>query len=185
MYEIRIHGRGGQGAKALAQILAEAAILDDKEGRAFPEYGPERSGAPVASFVRISEEPIKTYEPVITPDAVLVLDETLAGAVDFLEGLSNDKILIINTALSNENLREKLNFQGKIVAINAKKISFEEIGENRPNIPILGAFIKAAKDIIDPKNIEKSIKDIFLKKIGEEKTEKNIKAFKKAYDQVS
>ncbi len=181
MYEIRIHGRGGQGAKTVAQILAEAAVLDGKEARAFPEYGPERSGAPVASYVRISDKPIKTYEPVSAPDAVLVLDETLVGAIDFLEGLSDDGILIVNTKKDKNTLKEKLEFNGRIITVDAKKISFEAIGENRPNIPVLGAFIKASQDIVSSKAAKQSIRNIFLKKIGEKKTKGNIEALREAY----
>lgn len=181
MYEIRIHGRGGQGAKTVAQILAEAAVLDGKETRAFPEYGPERTGAPVTSYVRISDKPIKTYEPVTTPSAVLVLDETLVGVVPVAEGLSEKGILVINAKDKNV-LKEKLKFNGRIIVVDAGKISFEEIRENRPNIPVLGAFLKASPGVINPETIEESIRKNFLKKIGKEKTEGNVRAFKKAYE---
>lgn len=183
IFEIRIHGRGGQGAKTAAQFVAEAAIGKGKYIQSFPEYGPERSGAPMKAFARISDKPIHTTAPVINPDVVLVIDPTLLDTINVAEGLNEDNILIVNTPKDTAWVKEKVSFNGKIMTIDATKISLETVGKNLPNTPMLGALVKAT-NCIELEAISESIKKKFLKKLGEQKTQATIDAVKRAHDEV-
>ena len=183
IFEIRIHGRGGQGAKTAAQFIVEAALNKGKHIQSFPEYGPERAGAPMKAFARISDKQIRTYAPVVNPDVVIVIDHTLLDSVDVTEGLDEKGVLLVNTPLSPEEIKKKTKFNGKCMTVDATKISIEAVGKNLPNTPMIGALIKATA-CISMKDIEESINHKFLKKIGEEKTKATIDAVKKAYDEV-
>lgn len=180
IFEIRIHGRGGQGAKTAAQFIAEAALEKGKFIQSFPEYGPERSGAPMKAFARISDKEIKTYAPVTAPDVVMVLDQTLVGSINITDGLAKEGVLIVNTSNTQEWLKKKTNFFGKCITIDATKISLETIGINMPNTPMIGSLIKAT-NIVTLDVVENIIKKKFLKKIGEKATNANIEAIKRAY----
>lgn len=177
MFEIRIHGRGGQGAKMAAEILARAALMENKFIQAFPEYGPERSGAPVVSFVRISSQPIKTHQPVICPQAVLVLDPTLLEAVDVSAGLGKNNLLIINQEakcqLSTFNCH----------SIDASKIALKYIGKDKPNTVLLGALAKIS-GIVKLESLIKIIKEIFQVKFGKEAIKANVKAIRVGYEKI-
>lgn len=177
IFEIIIYGRGGQGAKTTAEIIAQGALLEDKFVQAFPEFGPERSGAPVQTFVRISKKPIKTREPVLNPDCFMVLDETLLEVFEDFDKLSEDSFLIINTQKSDEEILKQINFKGKLVTINASGLSKEIIGENRPNTVILGKFSVVTK-IVKLENLIKVFRQKYQEKLGEEKTNKNINAIR-------
>jgi pyruvate ferredoxin oxidoreductase gamma subunit len=183
MIEIRIHGRGGQGAKSAAQLIVEAALDQGKQVQAFPEYGPERTGAPMKTYARISDRPITTYEPVLEPDTVLVIDPTLIGQVDVTQGICKDSILIVNTVDSPAVMRKKTGFPGRICTVDATGISIDLLGRNIPNTPMIGALIKAT-GVIGMEYVEKRVEGMFLKKIGREKTDANINAIKRAYDEV-
>ncbi|MBN1896621.1 MAG: 2-oxoacid:acceptor oxidoreductase family protein [Candidatus Aenigmarchaeota archaeon] len=183
VFEIRIHGRGGQGAKSASQLIVEAALDQGKQIQAFPEYGPERTGAPMKTYARISDKPITTYEPVLEPDIVLVIDPTLVGQVDVTQGLGKDGILVVNTVESTDELKKKTGFTGKIYTVDATGISIDLLGKNLPNTPIIGALIKVT-GVIDIKYVEKRVEGMFLKKIGVEKTQANIDAIKRAHDEV-
>jgi len=185
--EIRWHGRGGQGAKTAALLFGEAAMSLGKYIQAFPEYGPERMGAPVASFNRISDEPITLHCGITNPSIVLVLDPTLMDSVDVAAGLPEDGKLIINTSLSPKEIRKKLAFKGgKVYTVDASKISKETIGREIPNTPMLGALIKVSAFL----KIEEVIKDLELKlkKKFSSKLEivaGNLSAVKRAYQEVA
>jgi len=181
IFEIRIHGRGGQGAKTASQFIAEAGMDKGKYIQAFPEYGPERAGAPMVAYTRISDNPITTYAPIVNPDVVMVIDPTLIGPVDVTVGLTKDGKLIVNTNESAEDIRKKTSFKGKIYCVDATKISIDTVGKNLPNTPMLGALIKAT-GVIELNVITESIKHKFLKKLGEEMTNKTIEGVKRAYD---
>src|SRR3989338_863478 len=157
IFEMRIHGRDGQGAKTAAQFIAEAALDQGKQIQAFPEYGPERSGAPVASFVRISDKQIKSYAPVVNPDVVVVIDPTLIGPVDVAEGLAKGGILIVNTNETAEKINNKTKFNGKIYTIDATKIAMDTVGKNLPNTPMLGALVKIT-DVVGLESINSQVK---------------------------
>jgi len=183
MLEIVFLGRGGQGAKTAAQFIAEAAMESGKHVQAFPEYGPERMGAPVKSFVRISDKPITTHAPVAKPDIALVIDPTLIGNVEFSGSMGKNGIIIVNSPKDSSTIRKDLNFAGKVHTVDATKISIELIGKNLPNTPILGALIKII-EVVKMDDLVQQVKNKFLNKIGEEKTNANIEAIKQAYKQV-
>ena len=183
IFEIRIHGRGGQGAKTAAQFIVEAALSKGKHIQSFPEYGPERAGAPMKAFARISDKEIRTYAPVVNPDVVIVIDHTLLDSVDVTEGLDEKGVLLVNTSLSSDEIKKKTKFNGKCMTVDATKIAIEAVGRNLPNTPMIGALIKAT-NCISMKDIEDSINHKFLKKIGEEKTKATIDAVKKAYEEL-
>ncbi len=183
MLEIRIHGRGGQGAKTASQFIAEAALGEGKKIQAFPEYGPERAGAPMKAYDRISDKPITTYAPVVNPDVVMVIDPTLVKSVDVTEGLTGDGILIVNTPKGAEEIRKETGCKCKVYTVDATKIAIDTVGKNLPNTPMLGAFVKLTGKI--PINaVKESIKKKFLKKLGEEKTNATIKGVEVAYEAV-
>lgn len=186
MIEIRWHGRGGQGAKTGALLLGEACMQAGKFIQAFPEYGPERSGAPVQSFNRIDNKPIRQHSPVSSPDVVVVLDSTLIGKINVVEGLKENGSLIVNTELSPKELREKLGLKGlKIHTINASKISVETIGKDIPNTPMLGVLIKVTQLIDFKKLVEDTRNKLELKfKSKPEVIEGNIKAIERAYQEA-
>lgn len=149
LLEIRWHGRGGQGAKTGALLLGEALVNTGKYMQAFPDYGPERMGAPMRAFNRISDEPIMIHSGVTQPEVVIVLDSTLLGKVDVISGLPDEGTLLVNTSKSPKEIRTELNLCGRrVFTVDASQIASETIGRPIPNTPMLGALVKVAK-IID------------------------------------
>ncbi len=145
LIEIRWHGRGGQGAKTASLLLADAAFNTGKYIQGFPEYGPERMGAPITAYNRISNEPITVHSNIYYPDYVVVVDDTLLDAVDVTAGLKSNGAIVINSTLDNETLKEKLkNYSGAIYKIDARKISLETLGRYFPNTPMLAAIVKVS-----------------------------------------
>lgn len=141
-FEIRWHGRGGQGAKTAALLLADVAFKTGKYVQGFPEYGPERMGAPITAYNRISDQPIRVHSNIYTPDLVVVVDETLLHSVDVTDGLKEDGAVIINSSKEPERLRSMLNgYQGKVYTVDARKISVEALGRYFPNSPMLAAAV--------------------------------------------
>ncbi|MGE5508413.1 MAG: 2-oxoacid:acceptor oxidoreductase family protein [Chitinophagales bacterium] len=150
MLEIRWHGRGGQGAKTASQLLGEAAAGMGKWVQSFPEYGPERTGAPVLAFNRISDEPITLHCNIKNPRVVLVLDASFTGKVDFTAGVPEDGVLIINTSASPQEMREALALPPgriRLFTVDASEISRQTIGRDIPNTPMMGALIGVTKII--------------------------------------
>ena len=168
MVEIRWHGRGGQGAKTASLLLADAAFLAGKYVQGFPEYGPERMGAPIAAYNRISDERCSIHSNIYKPDYVVVVDETLLAALDVTAGLSEDGAIIINSEKSPDQLVSKLKgYKGKVCTIDAGKISEETIGKNIPNTPMLAAVVKISGVIPEDefiKHMETSFKHLFANK---------------------
>ncbi len=183
MMEIRIHGRGGQGAKTAANFLAMAALEQGKHIQSFPEYGPERAGAPMKAYTRIADTKIKTYAPVTSPDFVLVIDPTFIGMIDVAQGLKQDGMMIVNTTLSKDEVKEKTGYSGNIYTVDATKISLEATGLNKPNLPILGALVKVS-GLIELASLDKLVKKKFTEKIGEQKTKATIDAMRRAFEEV-
>lgn len=183
MLEICWHGRGGQGAKTASQFLGEAALDTGKYIQSFPEYGPERAGAPMRAFNRISEEPIYIHSSVTKPDIVVVIDPTLIGAIDVTEGLVGDGVLLVNTDRSPEDIKKETGFKGKVATVDATEIALETLKLPMPNMPMLGALLKV-KPLVSIEELSKRVKAKFLKKIGEEKTKANIEGIKRAYSEV-
>lgn len=140
--EIRWHGRGGQGAKTAALLLADVAFKTGAYVQGFPEYGPERMGAPITAYNRISSEEIRVHSNIYTPDLVVVVDETLLHSVDVTAGLKEDGAIIINTPDSREDVLPLLNgYKGRVYTVDARKISVETLGKNFPNSPMLAAAV--------------------------------------------
>lgn len=183
IFEIRWHGRAGQGAKSASQMLAEAALDMGKYVQAFPEYGAERTGAPMKAFNRISDEPILLHSSVETPHLVVVIDDTLLGNPDILAGTTEDTILIVNTVKPIEWVRQKSGFKGKVCVVKATDIALEELGRGTPNTVMLGAIAKVT-GVIELRYVEDKIRDMFLKKFGEQIVQKNIKALHRGYEEV-
>ena len=176
--EIRWHGRGGQGAKTASLLLAEAAFDTGKYIQGFPEYGPERMGAPITAYNRISDERVTVHSNIYDPDYVIVVDETLIDVVDVTAGLKKEGAILINTEKTPEELRPRLKgYEGRVCTIDARKISMETLGKYFPNTPMLGAIIKIAK-IMD----EKSFKHKFASK--PQVIEPNMAAVKRALEEV-
>ena len=184
LIEIRWHARGGQGAKTASTFLAEAAIKDGKYSQGFPDYGPERMGAPIRGFTRISDHPIRLHCAIEEPDIVAVLDDTLLDTVDVCEGISEKGTVIVNTNKDGKTIREKVNFDGKnLYLVNASEIALEEMGRPIPNTPLLGALVRVS-DTITLDVLLKDIEKKFLKKFKKQIVDGNLRAIKRAYEEV-
>ena len=143
--EIRWHGRGGQGAKTASLLLADAAFNTGKYVQGFPEYGPERMGAPITAYNRISDDPCSVHSNIYTPDYVVVVDETLLASVDVTAGLNPDGAIVINSGREPEAFAPYLNgYTGRVCTIDARAISEETLGKNFPNSPMLSAAVKVS-----------------------------------------
>lgn len=178
--EIRWHGRGGQGAWTASELLAKAAIHEGKYIQSFPEFGPERMGAPVRAFTRISTEPIKLHCTVYTPDIVVVLDPTLLKTVDVTEGLKENGILVINSKEEPKEIRKQLNSNtGKLWTVPATEIAIEILNRPITNTAMLGAVARITK-LVKLESIEKVVKERFKQPLAE----KNVAVIKKAYEEV-
>ena len=184
--EIRWHGRGGQGAKTASLLLADAAFSTGKYVQGFPEYGPERMGAPITAYNRISSERSTVHSNIYEPDYVVVVDETLLCAVDVTAGLKKEGALLINSSKAPEELRPLLKgYEGRVCTIDAGKISEEELGKNFPNTPMLAAIVKisgvveAARFVGD---MEASFKHKFASK--PQVIEGNMRALRRSMEEV-
>ncbi|MDI3516944.1 MAG: pyruvate ferredoxin oxidoreductase gamma subunit [Thermotogota bacterium] len=184
LLEIRWHGRAGQGAKSAAQILAEAALASGMFVQAFPEYGAERSGAPMRAFNKISSSYIRSHAPVLNPDVVVVLDDTLLGAIPVTDGMKEDSVLIVNTTRGVEWVRKRTGFSGKICIVKATDIALEEIGRGMPNTPMLGALVKVT-DVVPLETVEKNIRETLGGKLSEKALEGNIRALRRGFEEVT
>ncbi len=186
LIEIRWHGRGGQGAKTASLLLADAAFNTGKYIQGFPEYGPERMGAPITAYNRISTEPITIHSNIYEPDYVVVVDDTLLESVDVTAGLKKTGAIVINTTKDGEYLKQHLNGnEGEIYKIDARKISLETLGKYFPNTPMLAAIVKVSKVMTDEEflnDMKGSFKHKFAKK--PEVIEGNMKALEIALKEV-
>ena len=187
LIEIRWHGRGGQGAKTASLLLADAAFNTGKFIQGFPEYGPERMGAPITAYNRISNKPITVHSNIYEPDYVVVVDDTLLESVDVTAGLKPDGAIIINTTKSADELKKLLsNYSGSIYTIDARKISLETLGKYFPNTPMLAAIVKVSAIMNDDEflnDMKGSFKHKFAKK--PEVIEGNMKAIEMALKEVN
>jgi pyruvate ferredoxin oxidoreductase gamma subunit len=184
--EIRWHGRGGQGAKTAALLLADAAFNTGKYVQGFPEYGPERMGAPITAYNRISNEKITVHSNIYYPDYVVVVDETLLSAVDVAKGLKKEGAIIVNSQRTPAEIRKQLNgYTGKICTIDAGKISEETLGKNFPNTPMLGAVVKIS-GVVDVNDFLKDMEGSFKHKFATKPQviEGNLKALKRSIEEV-
>ena len=186
LIEIRWHGRGGQGAKTASLLLADAAFNTGKYIQGFPEYGPERMGAPITAYNRISTTPITIHSNIYEPDYVVVVDDTLLESVNVTSGLKETGAIVINTTKSEEYLKRVFgDYKGSIYTIDARSISLESLGKYFPNTPMLAAIVKVAHIMEDDeflKDMEGSFKHKFAKK--PEVIDGNMKAIELALKQV-
>jgi pyruvate ferredoxin oxidoreductase gamma subunit len=182
--EIRWHGRAGQGVVTAGELLAEAAMGEGKHFQAFPDYGPERMGAPIKSYTRISDEPIEVHYQILNPEVVIVVNPNLLGVVDVTEGLAEDGLLIVNTPASPANVRDKLGFRGgRVFTVDATAIAMDELGRDIPSTMMLGVVAKATGLVeLD------SLKELVTEKLGEklrpEVVKGNIRALEKVYKEA-
>lgn len=186
LIEIRWHGRGGQGAKTASLLLADAAFNTGKYIQGFPEYGPERMGAPITAYNRISTKPITIHSNIYEPDYVVVVDDSLLEAVDVTAGLKSTGAIVINSSKENSYLKEVLKgYDGEIYKIDARKISLEALGKYFPNTPMLAAIVKVSGVMTDKEllnDMQGSFKHKFAKK--PEVIEGNMRALEMALKSV-
>ena len=186
LVEIRWHGRGGQGAKTASLLLADAAFNTGKYIQGFPEYGPERMGAPITAYNRISDERITIHSNIYEPDYVVVVDDSLLECVDVTAGLKEDGAIVINTTKTPEEVRPLLKgYKGKVCTIDAKTISIETLGAYFPNTPMLAAIVKVSgimpeQEFLDDMVV--SFKHKFAKK--PEVSDGNMAALKRALNEI-
>lgn len=186
MIEIRWHGRGGQGAKTASLLLADAAFNTGKFIQGFPEYGPERMGAPITAYNRISDNEIRIHSNIYEPDYVVVVDDSLIGTIDVTSGLKKDGAIIINTNEDIEEIRKNLNgYKGKIYTIDASKISIECLKANFPNTAMLAAVVHVT-DIMSEEELISNMEDAFKHKFAKkpEVIEPNMKALLRGYEEI-
>ncbi|MDR3729179.1 MAG: 2-oxoacid:acceptor oxidoreductase family protein [Oscillospiraceae bacterium] len=184
--EIRWHGRGGQGAKTASLLLADAAFNTGKYVQGFPEYGPERMGAPITAYNRISSERSTVHSNIYEPDYVVVVDETLISAVDVTAGLKKEGAIVINSSKTPAEIRPMLKgYEGKVCTIDAGKISEEELGRNFPNTPMLAAIVKVSGVVKEDEFIE-DMKASFKHKFASKPQviEGNMRALKRSMEEV-
>ena len=186
LIEIRWHGRGGQGAKTASLLLADAAFNTGKYIQGFPEYGPERMGAPITAYNRISDNPITVHTNIYEPDYVVVVDDSLLESVDVTSGLKEIGAIIINSTKPSETIRKYLKgYKGDVYTIDARKVSMETLGKYFPNTPMLAAIVKVSKIMTEEAFLDDmtgSFKHKFAKK--PEVIEGNMKALEMALKEV-
>ena len=183
MIEIRWHGRGGQGAKTAALLLADAAFTAGLYVQGFPEYGPERMGAPITAYNRLNKTPIRIHSNIYEPDMVVVVDETLIGAVDVTKGLKQGGKIVVNTSRPPKEIRKEfIDFNGEIYAVDAVGISIKHLGKSLPNTPLLSVVAKLT-GIMEEGKFFKEMGDSLTHKFEKkpEVIEGNINALKEAW----
>ena len=184
--EIRWHGRGGQGAKTAALLLADVAFKTGRYVQGFPEYGPERMGAPITAYNRISNNEIRVHSNIYNPDFVVVVDESLLDVADVANGLSNDGAIVVNTKKTPNEIRKHFpEYKGKVFTIDAKKVSKACLGKYYPNTPMLAAIVKVS-GVMPWDNFLDEMQNSFQHKFSSkpEVIQGNMNALKMAYEEV-
>jgi len=184
--EIRWHARAGQGAVTAAKLVAETALSQDRYMQAMPEYGPERMGAPIKAFTRISDEPIEIHNNIENPHVVIVLDETLLDVVDVTEGMLDGGIIIINTCTPAQAVKDalKLDSSIRVASVDASGIALDTIKRDIPNTPMVGALAKLT-GVVDLEAVNKLLIKSFGKKFGQDIIDANLASVKRAYEEVT
>ena len=184
--EIRWHARAGQGAVTAAKVVAETALAADQYLQAMPEYGPERMGAPIKAFTRISSVPIEIHCNIENPDVVIVLDESLLDIVDVGEGLVENGVIIVNTCTPPDQVRAKLTVPAtaRVASVDASGIALDTIKRDIPNTPMVGALIKVA-GVIDMDTFKGLLAKNLSKKFGQEMIDANWASVDRAFQEVT
>ena len=184
--EIRWHGRGGQGAKTAALLLADVCFKTGAHVQGFPEYGPERMGAPITAFNRISDKEIRVHSNIYNPDLVIVVDESLLNSVDVTAGLKEDGAVIVNTDKSADEIRPQLNgYKGRVYTVDARSISVSALGKYFPNSPMLAAAV-AVSSVMDRESFIKEMRSSYEHKFAKkpEVIDGNMKALTMTFDAI-
>jgi pyruvate ferredoxin oxidoreductase gamma subunit len=186
MIEIRWHGRGGQGVKSAALLLAETVIEEGRFGQGFPEYGPERMGAPVRGYNRVDGKPIRLHCGIKRPNIVIVLDESLLVADNIREGLAEDGLLLVNTARCPHEIHTQLGLGSgqRAYTVDATQIALDTIGKPIPNTVMIGALMKLTR-LMDLDRFEHSFKKKFQRKFAPRVLDGNLQAIRRAYEEVA
>ncbi len=184
--EIRWHARAGQGAVTAAKLVAETALSQDRFMQAMPEYGPERMGAPIKAFTRISDEPIEIHNNIENPHVVMVLDDTLLSIIDVTEGVRDGGVVIVNTCTPPDQLRKALGVNDtiRVASIDASGIALDTIKRDIPNTPMVGALSKLT-GVVDVEAVNGLLVKTFGKKFGQDIIDANLESVKRAYEEVS
>jgi len=175
MIEIRFHGRGGQGSVTSAELIALAAIEEGKYAQSMPSFGPERRGAPVVAYLRVSEEQILVRAEVTKPDIIVVLDDSLIKIIDVTSGIKKGGLLVVNTKMPLDEVKKLTNFNGQIALVDALTIAMEELKVPITNTTMIGALLKA-KELVKLESLFEQITNRFNAKLAE----RNINALKRA-----
>jgi pyruvate ferredoxin oxidoreductase gamma subunit len=185
LVEIRWHGRGGQGTVTAAKVLADACLSGGRYVQAFPEYGPERAGAPLRAYNRVSEKELRMHCPVLHPRVVSVVDATLLDAVNVADGATEDAIFVVNTAHPPGEVREKLGAKTgqKVCTIDATRIAIENIGRALPNAPMLGAVVRVT-GLVSLEDLLEDVRKSFGKKFSQKIIDGNLEAVRRGYEDV-
>lgn len=185
IYGVCWHGRGGQGAKTAATMVADVALTQGKYSQGFPEYGPERMGAPMRGYTRISDKPITVHSSLEAADAVVVFDDTLLDVVDVCDMLVEGGPVVINTAKDAASVLRSLKLKKgqKVFVVNATKIAIEAIGRPIPNTPMIGALMKVT-GLLPVEAFAHDIEKKFAHKFGQKVVDGNLKALKRAFEEV-
>lgn len=185
MMEIRWHGRGGQGTVTAAKVLADACLSSGRHVQAFPEYGPERAGAPLRAYNRISSKELRMHCPVLNPQVVGVVDATLLDSINVADGATKDAIFVVNTSRDPKEIRAKLKAESgqKVFTIDASKIAMDCIGRSLPNAPMLGAICKVTS-LVSLEHLLEDVRKSFGKKFSQKIIDGNIEATKRGYGEV-
>jgi pyruvate ferredoxin oxidoreductase gamma subunit len=179
MIEIRFHGRGGQGAVTSSELLALAAISEGKYASAFPSFGPERRGAPLQAYLRISPHPIRLREEIYTPKVVVVIDPALVSSPAIRAGLGDDGVLVVNSAKDTESIRQICGFPGMIARVDANRIAEQELGVPITNTTMIGALLKACPGLVETDSLRHPLEERFGANAA-----KNLKALQRAFDET-
>ena len=183
--EIRWHGRGGQGAKTASTLVAEAAVAEGKYSQGFPEYGPERMGAPMRGFTRLSDEPIPQHCAIENPQMVVVLDDSLLRSVDVCSGVPDDGVVLVNTKMSFAEVRDLLsNHNVRVGTVDATGISIDEIGRDIPNTPMIGALVRAT-GLLKTETVTEDFRQKYGKKFRPAVLDGNVRAVERAHEEVA
>jgi pyruvate ferredoxin oxidoreductase gamma subunit len=187
MIEIRWHGRGGQGVVTAGKLLADAALDTGQYFQAFPDYGPERMGAPIRAFTRLSDTPIEIYSQIDKPDVVIVMDPSVMSKIDVAEGVKDGGKMIVNSPQSPAEIRQQLDLEGndaiQVYTVDASHIAIEELGREITNTPMLGAFAQAT-GFFELDSLETQIRHKFERKLSEKLVNANVRAMRRAAEQV-